>query len=70
MSKKVRLPKTLIEQATKEALRTHRTISNQIEYYFNIGSIAEENPDLSFKLIQEILKADSETETEEYGLNE
>ena len=41
----------------------------QIEYYFKIAAIMEANPDLSFKLIKEILKADSEEATEEYSFN-
>jgi hypothetical protein len=31
--------------------------------------IAEENPDLSFSLIREIMKADAEEATEEYSFN-
>jgi len=41
----------------------------QIEFYFNIAAIAEENPDLSFKLIKEILKADAEKATVEYDFS-
>jgi hypothetical protein len=37
-----------------------RTISEQIEYWSKIGRIAEDNPDLTFTLVQEILAAELE----------
>ena len=43
-----------------------RTISEQIEYWSKIGKIAEENPDLTFSLIKEILAADSDPIVGEY----
>jgi len=66
MGKNVKLSESLVERAAAIALRDHRTIPKQIEFYFNIASIAEANPDLSFKLIQEILKADTQEAIEEY----
>jgi len=66
MGKNVKLSESLVERAAAIALREHRTIPQQIEFYFNIASTVEANPDLSFKLIQEILKADTQEATEEY----
>ena len=66
MGKNVKLSESLVKRAAAIALRDHRTIPQQIEFYFNIASIAKANPDLSFKLIQEILKADAQEATEEY----
>jgi len=66
MGKNVKLSESLVKRAAAIALRDHRTIPQQIEFYFNIASIAEANPDQSFKLIQEILKADAQEATEEY----
>ena len=37
-----------------------RSITEQIEHWAKIGKIAEENPDLSFSLIKEILIATEE----------
>jgi hypothetical protein len=44
----------------------HRSLPKQIEFYYRVGAIAEANPDLSFKLIREIMKADAEEATERY----
>jgi hypothetical protein len=38
----------------------HLSVSKQIEYWSKIGKIAQENPDLPFSLIREILIADQE----------
>jgi len=66
MGKNVKLSESLVKRAAAIAQREHRTIPQQIEFYFNIASTVEANPDLSFKLIQEILKADTQEATEEY----
>ena len=55
MSTAVRLSDTLINDAKVLAKVEQRTIPGQIEYWAQIGKIAEQNPDLSFKLIKEIL---------------
>jgi hypothetical protein len=66
MGKNVKLSDSLVERAVAISEREHRTVPKQIEFYFNLAAIAEENPDLSFKLIKEILKADAEKATVEY----
>jgi len=66
MGKNVKLSESLVARAAAIAQREHRTIPQQIEFYFNITSTAEANPDLSFKLIQKILKADAQEANEEY----
>jgi hypothetical protein len=38
----------------------HLSVPKQIEYWSKIGKIAQENPDLPFSLIREILIADQE----------
>lgn len=55
MSHAVKLSNDLIEQARIFAKAMHRSTAGQIEYWSKIGKIAEENPDLSFELIQNIL---------------
>ncbi|NBO57088.1 MAG: hypothetical protein EBU84_21400 [Actinobacteria bacterium] len=66
MSVNVRLPETLVEQARRRGNAQQRSVGKQIEYWSRIGKIAEENPDLPFALIQEILVADQEPSVGEY----
>lgn len=66
MAINVKLADDLVEDARRIAAIEHRSVPKQIEFYFRMALIAEENPDLSFSLIREILKADAEEATEEY----
>ena len=66
MAQTVKLSDQLVEDAKRIAAVEHRSVPRQIEFYFRMALIAEENPDLSFSLIREIMKADAETATEEY----
>ncbi|EQD59978.1 hypothetical protein B1A_10330, partial [mine drainage metagenome] len=60
MSINVKLSESLVDQARRHAVIQHRSLPKQIEYWSQIGKIAEENPDLPFSLIREILIADQE----------
>jgi hypothetical protein len=62
----VKLSDNLVKDAKRIAKVEHRSVPSQIEFYFRIALIAEQNPDLSFKLIREIMKAQAEDATEEY----
>jgi len=66
MSINVKLSETLVEQARTHAYIQHRSIPKQIEYWSQIGKIAEENPDLPFSMIRDILVADQEAPVGEY----
>ena len=66
MAQTVKLSDDLVETAKRIAAVEHRSVPRQIEFYFRMAQIAEENPDLSFSLIREIMKADSEDAAEEY----
>mgnify|MGYP000453708347 CR=1 FL=1 len=66
MATNVKLPADLVEKARIKASAEHRSVPKQIEYYYRLAQIAEENPDLSFSLIREIMKADAEDAIEEY----
>ncbi len=66
MSITVKLSESLVEDAKRIAAIEHRSVPRQIEFYFRIALIAEENPDLSFSLIREIMKADAQEATEGY----
>ena len=62
----VKLSDKLVADAKRIAKVEHRSVPNQIEYYFQIALIAEQNPELSFSLIRQLLKADAEAGTKEY----
>jgi len=64
----VKLSDKLVADAKRIAKVEHRSVPNQIEYYFQIALIAEQNPELSFSLIRQLLKADAETGAKEYRL--
>ena len=66
MSINVKLPETLVDQARRYAAIQHRSVPKQIEYWPQIGKIAEENPDLPFSVIRDILIADQEDPVGEY----
>lgn len=69
MAINVKLADDLVADAKRIAAIEHRSVPKQIEFYFRMALIAEENPDLSFSLIREILKADAEEASEEYKFN-
>ncbi len=55
MSTAVRISNKLVDEAKMRSRVENRSITGQIEYWAKIGKIAEENPDLPFSLIREIL---------------
>lgn len=65
----VKLSDELVEEAKRIAAIEHRSVPKQIEFYFRMALIAEDNPDLSFSLIREIMKSDAEEATEEYSFS-
>ena len=66
MSVNVKLSENLVDQARRTAQVQHRSVPKQIEYWSQIGKIAEENPDLPFAMIRDILIADQEEPVGEY----
>jgi hypothetical protein len=66
MSINVKLSEELVAQAKRYAQIQHRSVPKQIEYWLQIGRIAEENPDLPFSVIRDILLADQEEPVGEY----
>jgi hypothetical protein len=66
MSINVKLSDSLVEQAKVYGHIEHRSVPKQIEYWSQIGKIAQENPDLPFSMIREILIADQEPVIGEY----
>ncbi len=57
MSISVKLSDELIEKAKRYAAVQSRSIPKQIEHWARIGRIAEENPDLPYEFIEELLLA-------------
>lgn len=66
MATNVKLSDTLVGEARRYANLQHRSVPKQIEYWSQIGKIAEENPELPFSMIREILIADQEATVGEY----
>ncbi len=62
----VKISAELVAEAKRYSHVYHRSLPKQIEYWSRIGKIAEENPDLTYALIQKILLAREETDFEEY----
>jgi hypothetical protein len=66
MAINVKLSEALVDQAKHHAAIQRRSVPKQIEYWSQIGKIAEENPDLPFTVIRDILIADQEGPIGEY----
>jgi len=60
MSTTIKLSDDLVNEARRYAAVYSRSTPKQIEYWSRIGKIAEENPDLPYSFIQEILLARQE----------
>ena len=61
----IRVSEDLVKEARVRARVENRSITGQIEYWAKIGKIAEENPDLSFNLLKEVLIGIEQLDTEE-----
>ena len=55
MATAVRISEELVRDARKFSKIDHRSLTGQIEYWARIGKCAEENSDLTYDLIKEIL---------------
>ena len=60
MAMTVKLSDELLKEARKYGEVYSRSVPKQIEHWSRIGKIAEENPDLSFTFIKDILIAQQE----------
>lgn len=58
----LRLPQELKKRIEIKAKKYHRNLSNQVEDYLKIALIADDNPDLPFEFIRDILEAKAEKE--------
>ncbi len=55
MGMAVRISDKLVDAAKIFSRVENRSVTGQIEYWAKLGKIAEENPDLSYSLIKEML---------------
>ena len=55
MASAVRISDKLVREAKLYSKVENRSVTGQIEHWARIGKCAEENPDLSYSLIKEIL---------------
>ena len=55
MSVAVRISTSLANKAKSRSRAMHRSVAGQIEYWAVMGEILEDNPDLSFGIVQDIL---------------
>ncbi|MCF8365928.1 MAG: ParD-like family protein [Bacteroidales bacterium] len=55
MSTAIRISDSLATEAKLMSKIKKRSLTGQIEYWASIGKIAEENPDLPYLLIREII---------------
>lgn len=55
MATAVRISELLVNEARKFSKIEHRSVTGQIEHWAAIGKCAEENSDLTYHLIREIL---------------
>ncbi len=61
----ITIPDTLATIAQQQATVSQRTLSQQIVYWTNFGKLAEDNPELPFAFLQEVLLAHEEAKAGE-----
>lgn len=69
----IRISDCLAQQAKPRAKAMHRSFAGQVEYWAKIGQLAEENPDLPFSFIRDIMIGQQESavgEQAEYALED
>lgn len=62
MSHSVKLSDDLVSEAQRHAGLNSRSVPKQIEYWSRIGKIAEDNPDLPYSLIKQLLLSKQDAE--------
>ena len=65
MSVAVRLPAEIVADAQKHAELSLRSVPKQIEYWYRLGKMAEENADLPLSFIKASLEGKLEMERDE-----
>lgn len=65
MSSAIRVSDLLVKEAKLRSKIENRSLTGQIEYWAKIGKMAEENPDLSYRLLRELLIGIEELDSNE-----
>jgi hypothetical protein len=65
MSIAIRISDPLARKAKAHSQALHRSVAGQIEYWAKMGEILEDNPDLSFSFVQEIIVGRAQAEAGE-----
>lgn len=65
MSVAIRISTPLANKAKSRSRVMHRSVARQIEYWAEMGEILEDNPDLTFRFVQDILIGREETQNGE-----
>ena len=60
MAQSIRLDDDFVSDIKVHASVAHRSIPRQIEYWAKIGRMVEENPDLPFSFVKDVLLATAE----------
>lgn len=69
MATNVKLADDLVATAKRYGAIHHRSTPKQIEHWSQMGKIAEENPDLPFSVIKDILISRQEDADVEYSFD-
>jgi hypothetical protein len=64
MAKAVKLSEEIVSDARIISKAFSRSVAGQIEYWAKIGKVAEENPDLTYEFIKNILISQQEAKAE------
>jgi hypothetical protein len=51
----IRISENLVKEARMRSKVENRSLTGQIEYWAKIGKMAEENPDIPYNLLKEVL---------------
>jgi hypothetical protein len=63
MSSNLRLDDALIAEAKVTGRVMNRSAAKQIEHWAKIGKIMEDNPDLNYMFVRDVLLSKAETDT-------
>lgn len=66
MATAVKLSENIVSDAKIMSKALNRSVAGQIEHWAKIGRLAEENPDLTYEFIKNILIAQQEAEAERF----
>ena len=62
MASPVRIKDTLYEEAKVRASAEHRSTAEQVSYWATLGKACEDNPDLPFNFVRDILISKAEAQ--------